>query len=148
MVFLFFLGDYRKSRTLSEHEKDNSSLSGHSAVPRVPPVATSLSPLTPLRWKSFRQEDVVDKEADKTYILGKQAQKGGRDVVVLTNVDTYLPQEVVTEENLRNGVEVGGDQSVEKQQPKANGGTIVARAEQHALEQSGGADAAASGLER
>ncbi len=133
---------------MSEHEKDNSSLSDHSGVPRVPPVSTSLSPLTPLRWKSFRQEDVVDKEADKTYTLGKQAQKGGRDVVVLTNVDTYLPQEVVIKENLRHGVEVGGDQSVEKQQPKSNGGTIVARAEQHALEQSGGADAAASGLER
>ncbi len=128
---------------MSEHEKDNSSLSGQSGVPRVPPVATSLSPLTPLRWKSFRQEDVVDKEADKTYTLGKQAQKGGRDVVVLTNVDTYLPQEVVIEENLRHGVEVGGDQSVEKQQPKANGATIVARAEQN-----GGADAALSGLER
>ncbi|CAM6016758.1 unnamed protein product, partial [Sphagnum balticum] len=113
----------RKSRTLSEHEKDNN-LSGPLGVPRLP-VTTALSPLTPLKWKSIQRDDV-----------GKEAQKGNKSVA-------SQPEEVI-EEQQPPMVLTDGDQSVDLQ-AKGSVGTIPANGEQ-AIEQSSGGDA--SGLER
>ncbi len=104
-------------------------MSGPLGVPRLP-VATALSPLTPLKWKSIQRDDV-----------GKEAQKGNRDVV--TKSVASQPEEVI-EDQQSPMVLTGGNQSVYLQ-AKGSVGTIPANGEQ-AIEQSSGGEA--FGLER